>query len=104
LLIYDRLPVEDELSRALDIGASFIGINNRNLATFESDLSVTEELASKISRTCTIVSESSIRTANDKRCVVAAGVHAVLIGESLMRGDDPRALLEIFLGAAKGAS
>lgn len=95
---------EGEVKRALDIGASFIGINNRNLATFELNLSVTEELAPKIPRTCTIVSESGIRTVNDIRRVVAAGVHAALIGESLMRADDPRALLESFLGAARGMS
>jgi indole-3-glycerol phosphate synthase len=95
---------ESEVKRALDIGASFIGINNRNLATFELDLGVTEELAPKIPRTCTIVSESGIRTVNDVRRVVAAGVHAALIGESLMRAGDPRALLETFLGAARGMS
>jgi len=95
---------EDEVRRALDVGASFIGINNRNLATFELDLSVTEKLAPKIPRTCTIVSESGIRTVDDVRRVVAACVHAALIGESLMRADDPRALLESFLGAAKGAN
>jgi len=95
---------ENELKRALDIGASFIGINNRNLTTFELDLSVTEALAPKIPKACTIVSESGIRTANDVRRIVAAGVHAALIGESLMRADDPRALLESFLGAARGAS
>jgi indole-3-glycerol phosphate synthase len=93
---------ENELNRALGIGASFIGINNRNLDTFELDLGVTERLSSKIPKTCTIVSESGIRTTDDVRRVVAAGVHAALIGESLMRADDPRALMESFLGAAKG--
>jgi indole-3-glycerol phosphate synthase len=95
---------ENEVKRALDIGASFIGINNRNLATFELDLSVTEQLAPKIPKTCTIVSESGIRTADDVRRVVAAGVHAALIGESLMRASDPRALLESFLAVVKGVS
>src|ERR1700738_2491967 len=83
---------ETELDRALGIGAAFIGINNRNLATFELDLNVTERLAPKIPSDCTIVSESGIRTAADVRRVVAAGAHAALIGESLMRAPDPGAL------------
>jgi indole-3-glycerol phosphate synthase len=94
---------ETELARALGMGATFLGINNRNLATFEIDLSVTERLAPKIPRHCTIVSESGIRTAADVRRVVAAGAHAALIGESLMRAPDPGALLQSFLAAAKDA-
>jgi indole-3-glycerol phosphate synthase len=94
---------ETELDRALGIGATFIGINNRNLATFELDLSVTERLAPKIRSECAIVSESGIRTAADVRRVVAAGAHAALIGESLMRAPDPCALLKSFSAAAKDA-
>ena len=95
---------QDEVRRALDIGASFIGINNRNLATFELDLGVTERLAPKVPKTCTIVSESGIRTTDDVRRIVGAGVHAALIGESLMRADDPRALLESFQEVAREMS
>jgi indole-3-glycerol phosphate synthase len=64
---------------------------------------VTERLAPKIPSDCTIVSESGIRTAADVRRVVAAGAHAALIGESLMRAPDPGALLKSFLAAAKDA-
>jgi len=91
---------ENELGRALDVGADFIGINNRNLATFDVDLDVTERLAPKVSGACTIVSESGIRTTEDIRRVIDAGAHAALIGESLMRAADPRALLESFLAIA----
>ena len=94
---------ESELARALGLGATFIGINNRNLATFELDLSVTEQLAPKIPGDCTIISESGIRTAADVQRVVAAGAHAALIGESLMRAPDPGALLKSFRAAAKDA-
>jgi len=94
---------ETELDRALDAGADFIGINNRNLATFDVDLKVTELLAPKVPNGCTIVSESGIRTSEDVRRVVAAGAHAALIGESLMRATDPRALLESFLAIARNA-
>jgi indole-3-glycerol phosphate synthase len=94
---------ETELRRALDAGADFIGINNRNLSTFDVDLKVTERLAPKVPNGCTMVSESGIRTAEDLRRVVAAGAHAALIGESLMRATDPRALLESFLAIAQNA-
>ncbi len=93
-----------ELRRALDAGADFIGINNRNLATFVTDLSVTEFLAPKVPEGCTIVSESGIRTVDDIRRVVRAGAHAALIGESLMRASDPSALLESFVTAASEAN
>src|ERR1700683_5088957 len=72
---------ETELTRALDAGADFIGINNRNLATFDVDLKVTERLAGKVPGNCTIISESGIRTADDIRRVIGAGVHGALIGE-----------------------
>ena len=92
---------EAELGRALDAGADFIGINNRNLATFEVDLKVTERLAGKIPGNCTIISESGIRTPDDLRRVIGAGVQGALIGEALMRATDPRALLESFLAIAQ---
>src|ERR1700722_19957057 len=94
---------ETELRRSLDAGADFIGINNRNLSTFDVDLKVTERLAPQVPNRCTMVSESGIRTAEDLRRVVAAGAHAALIGESLMRATDPRALLESFLAIAQNA-
>jgi indole-3-glycerol phosphate synthase len=91
---------EIELQRTLEAGADFIGINNRNLATFATDLHATEVLAPMIPDGCTIVSESGIRTVDDVRRVVRAGAHAALIGESLMRASDPGALLESFVMAA----
>ncbi len=97
--VYDEI----ELGRALEAGADFIGINNRNLTTFEIDLKVTEQLAPKLPEGCTIVSESGVRTAEDLRRVIDAGAHAVLIGEALMRAPDPRALLEDFLAIAQRA-
>jgi indole-3-glycerol phosphate synthase len=92
---------ETELHRALKVGADFIGINNRNLATFDVDLKVTEELAGKVPGNCTVISESGIRTAEDIRRVIGAGVHGALIGEALMRAENPRAVLESFLEIAQ---
>lgn len=76
----------DELMRALDIGADIIGINNRDLKTFHVDLSVTERLAPMIPQGRTIISESGIHTPADLSRCYRSGAHAVLIGESLMRG------------------
>jgi indole-3-glycerol phosphate synthase len=94
---------EVELARALDAEADFIAINNRDLATFETDLKITERLAPKVPTGCTIVSESGIKTTEDVGRVVRAGAHAALIGESLMRAADPGALLASFMQAASDA-
>lgn len=74
-----------ELDRALETNAKIIGINNRNLATFEVDLSVTEELSEEVPSGIVLVSESGIKTADDIARIKACGVNAVLIGEALMR-------------------
>lgn len=75
-----------ELDRALETDAKIIGINNRNLATFEVDLAVTEKLSEEVPADIVLVSESGIRTAEDLARIKACGVNAVLIGEALMRG------------------
>lgn len=74
-----------ELDRALETDARIIGINNRNLATFEVDLGVTERLSEEVPDGILLVSESGIKTADDVARVKACGVNAVLIGEALMR-------------------
>jgi indole-3-glycerol phosphate synthase len=74
-----------ELDIAVDSGAEIIGINNRNLATFEVDLSVTEQLSEQVPGDVVLVSESGIRSAEDLARVKQCGVDAVLIGEALMR-------------------
>ncbi|MGI6669579.1 MAG: indole-3-glycerol phosphate synthase TrpC [Acetivibrionales bacterium] len=76
---------EAELERALNAGAKIIGINNRNLKTFEVDLTTTERLINKVPIDKIVVSESGIKTADDMRYLKNLGVDAVLIGESLMR-------------------
>ncbi|MEY2551382.1 MAG: indole-3-glycerol phosphate synthase, partial [Verrucomicrobiota bacterium] len=83
--------------RALETDARLIGINNRNLATLEIDLGVTERLSEEVPADIVLVSESGIRTAEDLARIKACGVDAVLIGEALMRGQT--ALLEKRNGA-----
>jgi indole-3-glycerol phosphate synthase len=78
-----------EMDRALEIDADIIGINNRNLHTFEVDLKTTAELAPEIPSDCLGISESGIRTREDVKFVTAQGIHCLLVGESLMRDGDP---------------
>ena len=83
-----------EMDRALEIEADIIGINNRNLHTFVVDLKTTEELAPEIPADCLGISESGIRTREDVKFVNAQGIHCLLVGESLMRHEDPAAALQ----------
>ncbi len=93
-----------ELDRALGAGATFLGINNRDLTTFELDLATTETLAPRVPDTLTVVSESGIRTEGDVKRVAATGVDGALIGEALMRAPDPALLLSQLREAAADAA
>ncbi len=85
-----------EMRKAIASGAKIIGINNRNLKTFDVSLSVTEDLIKMIPEGVAAVSESGIMSGDDAKRVVAAGADAVLVGESLMRADDiEKALAEL---------
>jgi len=77
----------EELNRALGARAKIIGINNRNLATFDVDLAVTEELCREVPDEIVLVCESGIKTLQDVARVKACGADAILVGEALMRGD-----------------
>ena len=83
----------DEMALAERIGAELIGINNRNLHTFVTDLAVTENLLAGYGGGALIVGESGINTPADIRRLDRAGARAFLIGESLLRGGSPRARL-----------
>ena len=89
----------ENLERVLDSGARLIGINNRNLRTFVTDLGHTLNLLDQIPRDRTVVSESGIRTRADVVALEQAGVDAILVGEALMRAEDPGAALATLLGA-----
>jgi indole-3-glycerol phosphate synthase len=75
----------EELDRALDLGAELIGINNRNLHTFEVDLATTEELSEEVPDDAILVAESGLKTQADTQRMFACGCNAILVGESLMR-------------------
>jgi indole-3-glycerol phosphate synthase len=84
---------EAELAWAADAGATLIGINNRDLATFTTSLEHTERLAPKVPVQALLVAESGLRTREDIQRMAAAGAHAVLIGEALVERPDPGAAL-----------
>lgn len=79
---------DDELKRALDVGAEIVGVNNRNLKTFEVDLGVSEKLIPMIPKDKVIVAESGIKTHQDIKMLSDLGVNAVLIGETFLRSFD----------------
>jgi indole-3-glycerol phosphate synthase len=90
---------EDEALAAVEANARLVGINNRDLRTFEVDLAITERLAPGLAEAgCTVVAESGIFEASDVARLEAAGAGAFLVGESLVRSGDPaaavRALVE----------
>jgi indole-3-glycerol phosphate synthase len=80
----------EELARALDAGAHVIGVNARNLKTLEVDRAVFPALAPTIPATCVKVAESGVRGVADLRAYADAGADAVLVGEGLVTGRDPR--------------
>jgi indole-3-glycerol phosphate synthase len=88
----------DELKRALAIGAALIGVNNRNLRTFETRLETTLDLLPRIPTGHTVVTESGIHMPADVALMREHGVHAFLVGEAFMRAPDPGAKLAALFG------
>ena len=86
-----------ELDRALAAGAEIVGINNRDLGSFVTDVAVTLELAPRATGCC-VVSESGLREAAVLQELGAAGAHAFLIGEALMQSPDPGTALRTLRG------
>lgn len=86
------------LPRVLEAGASLVGVNNRNLHTFEVDLEHSIRLHEQVPRECVFVSESGIRGRADVERLQSAGVDAILVGESLMRQPDIGAAVDSLLG------
>jgi indole-3-glycerol phosphate synthase len=92
--VHDR----EELERVLELDADFIGINNRNLQTFITDLKTTEQLIGMIPSGKTIVSESGIAQAEEIKYLRHVGADAVLIGETFMRNANVEEAVEAMMG------
>ena len=94
--VHDR----EELDRALETDACIIGINNRNLKTFEVDLHTTEALSEEVPEDIILVSESGIKTPAEARQLYEWGANAILVGEGLMRSQNPAVAIHEFMAAA----
>jgi indole-3-glycerol phosphate synthase len=90
---------EPDLARAVAHDAKIIGVNNRDLAVFKTDLALSERLIPQIPRDIISVSESGILTGADAARVRASGARAILVGEALMKAPDPAALVAAFRSA-----
>jgi indole-3-glycerol phosphate synthase len=90
----------DELHRALNPGAKLIGVNNRDLQTFEVSLRTSERLISEAPADCVMISESGLRSPEQLRDLQALGFHGFLIGEQLMRAKNPETALRDLLVSA----
>lgn len=95
-LVEFHLP--ENLPRILEIGADLVGINNRDLRTFQTNIEHTLHLGNRIPSPICLVSESGIRTREDIVRLQRLGVKAVLIGETLMRSPDPVSVLQRLRG------
>jgi indole-3-glycerol phosphate synthase len=93
---------EAELDRAIALGASLIGVNNRNLKTFAVDLATTERLAAKLfssrAKSSLLVAESGIHAKVDVERVAKAGAKAILVGESLVKQGNIQAKVRELIG------
>lgn len=90
---------EDELEVALSLPAPLIGVNNRNLRTFETSLGTSLKLKDRVGPDTAIVAESGIHTQEDVRKLREAGIHTFLVGEAFMRASDPGAELQKLFGS-----
>ncbi len=94
---------EDEVKMAVRAGARVLGVNNRNLKTFEVDLTTSKRLRTLVPQEILFVAESGIRTAQDIDVLRQARVNGVLIGETLMRSPDKKAMLDTLRGETSGS-
>ncbi|MDE0250588.1 MAG: indole-3-glycerol-phosphate synthase TrpC, partial [Gammaproteobacteria bacterium] len=92
----------EELGRALELQPTLLGINNRNLQTFDTTLDTTLELLPRIPNTCHVVTESGIHTKEDIARMTGKGVNSFLVGEAFMVAEEPGTRLnELFFQSSQ---
>jgi indole-3-glycerol phosphate synthase len=89
---------EREVDRALESGADLIGINQRDLRTFEIDRGLAARLRKAVPPGVAVIAESGVSTRDEVRALEAAGLDGVLVGEALMRSGDPEAAAAALIG------
>ena len=94
----------EELARVLNAGAKIIGVNNRDLRTFQVSLKTSERLIAEAPRNRTMISESGLQTVDSLRHLRALGFHGFLIGEALLRATDPEKALRDFIAEVEDRS
>jgi indole-3-glycerol phosphate synthase len=94
---------EEELERALELGAPLVGINNRNLETLEIDRGRSERLLKCMPERVVVVAESGIANRSDVERLALAGAHAVLVGSSISAADDPEGAVRILTGLRRSS-
>ena len=92
---------DDEVDQAILAGAKIIGINNRNLREFTTDLAVTEELCKLVPDEILVISESGVHSRHDVQRAVNAGVNGILVGESIVTATDPIAQIKSLIAAGE---
>ena len=92
---------DDEVDQAILAGAKIIGINNRNLREFTTDLAVTEELCKLVPDEVLVISESGVHSRHDVQRAVNAGVNGILVGESIVTATDPIAQIKSLIAAGE---
>ena len=89
---------EEEVKKAVDVGAKIIGINNRDLESFHIDMNQSQKLRNIVPESCIFVSESGIQTPEDVIQLKEIGTNAVLVGETLMRAENKAQTLKMLRG------
>ena len=90
---------ESEVARAVEAGARVVGVNSRNLATFDEDLGIAERLSTLLPTDAIAVAESAVRSAEDAERMARAGFDAVLVGEALVKAPDATTLVRAMTSA-----
>ncbi|MCP4683380.1 MAG: indole-3-glycerol phosphate synthase TrpC [Desulfobacterales bacterium] len=101
LAVLTEIHDKGDLDKSVEAGADIIGINNRDLDTFEVDIRTTLELAPLVPKACILVTESGINTGEDIRLLKKCGINAALVGTSIMKSSEPKEKIKELVEAGR---